>query len=411
MFDPGASSSSSTILVISAFLLLGLVGCDARPASAGGDPNPTSGAHTIHLTGTIAEPVTCSECHNPQFRVTLAGPLAAANGAQGTFNATTLTCSGVYCHAGGPQLEIGGGTVPLPVWNPPSIVACGGCHANPGAGTATPWHPAVAPAVQCALCHPGYTNSTVNVPIHVNGVANLTVPDLETNCAACHGDATRVLPPGTPSFVKAAPPVDRNGASDTSLVGVGAHQAHLLPGPGAISRPIPCAECHVLPTDLTHVGPLATTPASLEWGSLASAASATPSFDRASATCTNYCHGQTLNGGGSIIRPVWTKVDGTQAACGTCHGSPPSDTSHYLHASGKILSISCRYCHPPGYTKDSVNQEAAPLHVNGVKNMNPGNFPDWNPAAQNPNGWTGTATGCHGGTRYWTESFPGGGCY
>ena len=33
------------------------------------------------------------------------------------------------------------------------------------------------------------------------------------NCAACHGDSTRVLPPGTPELAKAAPPVDRNGGT------------------------------------------------------------------------------------------------------------------------------------------------------------------------------------------------------
>ena len=29
-------------------------------------------------------------------------------------------------------------------------------------------------------------------------------------------------------------------------------------------------------------------------------------------------------------------------------------------------------------------------------------FSNWNPSAPGPNGYTGTATGCHGGTRYWT---------
>jgi predicted CxxxxCH...CXXCH cytochrome family protein len=404
---------SSAILFISAFLLLGLDACDARPAAPGGDPNPETGAHTIHLTGTtLAKPIACEQCHNAQFQVTLAGDLAAANGAQGTFNPTTKTCSNVYCHDGGPQLEIGGGTVPVPVWNPPSTIVCGGCHALPGGETPTPWHPLVATNVECGLCHLGYSRTSVVVDTHVNGVVNVRF-DIDTDyCAACHGEATRKLPAGTPTVVQAAPPVDRSGSSDTSRVGVGAHQSHLLPGAGAISSPIACQECHVVPTDLEHVGPTSTTPASLAWGPLASSGSAAPSYDVASATCTNYCHGQTLNGGGTLTRPVWTQVDGTQAACGTCHASPPSDTSHYLHASGKVLLIACSFCHPPGYTADAVNREAAPLHVNGVKNMNPGNYGDWNPAATNPNGWTGTATGCHGGTRYWTESVPSaGGCY
>ena len=378
--------------------------CDARPASdGGGGILPVTGAHAIHVAGgAFAEPIICTQCHNQQFQVTLQGSLASANGAQGTFNATTQTCSNVYCHSGGPQLVIGGGTLPLPVWNPPSVITCGGCHSAPGAGTPTPWHPAVAPSVQCAICHPGYTNTTVNVPLHVNGVANLTFPDLGTSCAACHGDPSRVLPPGTPAVVQASPPVDRTGSSDTRQIGVGAHQAHLLPGSGAISNPIACGECHVVPTDLAHVGPDANTPATLAWGPLARANGSSASFDPASATCANYCHGATLLGG-SRTQPIWTKVDGTQAACGACHGDPPSSGWHVLHAAPTRENISCGVCHPTGYAIDVVGPVVAPIHVNGSLNMNQTTgFANWNPNAVGPNGARGTATGCHGGTRYWT---------
>ena len=597
---------TSILSVLLALAGIGSVSCDARPPSGGGGgTDPISGAHTIHLTGTLAEPIVCSQCHNAQFQVTLQGPLASANGAQGSFNPTTLTCSSVYCHAGGPELELGGGTVPLPVWNPPSVIVCGGCHSNPGTGPASPWHPPVAAGVQCALCHPGYTNTTVNKPLHVNGVANLTPPDLllpsgSINCAACHGDATRVLPPGTPTLVKAAPPVDRSGSSssasagvgahqghllpgvnalatpiacgechvvpgdlvhvgpvatspatvawgalasangaspslvppgsgsssftcsnvychgggpglpigggtlttptwnppsavtcgtchalpggsvdtstwhpvvaagadcglchtgytrervnlavhvdgwpdvrapdlttsctachgdparivppgeeilqssppvdrhgssDTRQAGVGAHQAHLMPGASAISDPIACAECHVVPTSLAHVGPAPTTPATLDWGPLASANGATPAYDSTAATCANYCHGQTLvDGGGRLIQPTWTKVDRTQAACGTCHGSPPTDGSHSLHADQGSLGIACSVCHPTGYAINSVGPDAVPAHVNGVVNVNATTLPAWSPTAGGTNGWTGTSVGCHGGTRYW----------
>ncbi len=400
--------------LVLATLVLGLAACDSRPAQEGGGGIvPITGAHTVHLEGTsLAPPIDCGQCHDARFQVTLRGDLAAANGAQGTYDASTRTCSNVYCHAGGPALPLGGGVVPSPVWNPPSTVTCGGCHATPGGAVpTTDWHPAVAPGVACALCHPGYTSTSVDRTVHVNGVVNLTVADLATNCAACHGDATRVLPPGTPAVVKAAPPVDRTGGTATTLPGVGAHQAHLLPGASALSLPIACSECHTVPTDLAHVGPTATTPATLAWGPLASAGSATPSYDAASATCTNYCHGQTLRqGGGTNTRPVWTRVDGSQAACGSCHGSPPADDPHYLHAQPSQRNIACGVCHPAGYAIDAVGPEAVPLHVNGVRNVNTTTLSDWNPAAPGPNGWTGTATGCHGGTRYWNAGFPQTGC-
>jgi predicted CxxxxCH...CXXCH cytochrome family protein len=403
------SQALATFLALTA---LSIAACDARPASPGGDPLPVSGAHTVHLTGTaLAEPIICSQCHNPQFEVTLQGPLASANGAQGTFNTTTLTCSNVYCHAGGPGLPIGGGTVPVPTWNPPSVVVCGSCHSLPGAGEPTPWHPAVAAGVQCGLCHPGYTNTSVVQSLHVNGVANLTAPDLGTNCAACHGDASRVLPDGMPAVVKAAPPVDRNGSSATTQVGVGAHQAHLLPGANAISSPIACGECHVVPTDLAHVGPVASTPATLAWGPLASSNGAVPGYDATQVTCANYSHGQTLGTSGSNTQPTWTVVDGSQAACGTCHGQPPFSGAHQLHVGG-IPKLTCGVCHPTGYTNSAVGAAVVAIHVNGAVNMNvvpsaPGapTFANWNPAAAGPGGWLGTSTtGCHGGTKYW---FPG----
>ena len=604
---PGGTMRPSFLAIVVTLAGLGLAACDARPASdGGGGTDPTSGAHTVHLTGTIAEPIVCSQCHNGQFQVTLQGPLASANGAQGSFNTTTLTCSGVYCHAGGPQLEIGGGTVPLPVWNPPTPIGCGGCHASPGAGAATPWHPAVAAGVQCALCHPGYSNTTVDKRYHVNGVANLTHPDLATNCAACHGDPTRVLPPGAPAVVKAAPPVDRNGSSSPTAAGVGAHQGHLLPGLAAIAAPVACSECHVVPTDLSHVGPTASTPAAVTWGALASANGASPSlvppgpgsasftcsnvychgggpglvigggtltsptwnppstvvcgschalpggsidtsswhpsvvagadcglchigytralvnlavhlngepnvrspdlttnctachgdptrvvppgeeilkvappvdrhgssdtrqagvgahqapllpgataisspvactechvvptnllhvgpafntpaslewgplatakgaaasFDSSSATCANYCHGATVTGG-FTTQPVWTRVDGTQARCGTCHGSPPTSGRHELHASPRRLAISCGICHPTGYALGIVGPAVVPIHVDGEIEMNPIGFASWNPNAAGPGSLRGTATGCHGGARYWTGG-AGGSC-
>jgi predicted CxxxxCH...CXXCH cytochrome family protein len=379
----------------------------ARSVEDGGGGAPTTGAHTVHVQGTLlAAPMPCGTCHSASFTVSFpADSLARANGASPSFDYAAKTCSNVYCHVGGPNLPLGGGALLVPVWDPPSIVACGSCHALPGGTVATPWHPAVAPGVQCQLCHPGYTNTSVNTPLHVNGVVNLTAPTMRTSCAACHGDASRVPVPGADPLVTAAPPVNRRGESSTALPNVGAHQSHLNPGPGAISLPIACSECHTVPSDLVHVGPTPNSPATLAWGRLAGANGAVPAYlPPPTTTCTNYCHGQTMpTAGGAITQPVWTTVNGTQAACGTCHGVPPTQYSHELHT-GPAAALACSVCHGAGYTSTTV---AVPTHVNGVVNLG-SILAGWNPNASNARGWTGTSVGCHGGTHYWSPgSSPG----
>jgi predicted CxxxxCH...CXXCH cytochrome family protein len=317
---------------------------------------------------------------------------------------SSITCSNTYCHGGGPGLPLGGGTLTTPSWNPPSEITCGSCHALPGGPIDTSaWHPAIATGADCGFCHDGYSRTTVNPTLHVNGLKDVRAPFLSASCTTCHGDPNRVVPTGMDALVKAAPPVDRFGSSDTRQVGVGAHQAHLLPGASAISEPIDCTECHVVPspTSLLHVGPSFTTPATLDWGPLATANGAQASFDRTAATCANYCHGATLTGG-TTTAPVWTKVDGTQARCGACHGDPPTSGSHQQHALPNWYAVSCGTCHPAGYAIGQVGANALPFHVNGAVNMNPVGFTNWNPSAPGPDGYKGTASGCHGGTRYWT---------
>ena len=65
---------------------------------------------------------------------------------------------------------------------------------------------------------------------------------------------------------------------------------------------------------------------------------ATPRFDPATASCsTTYCHGATLDAGGTNQAPTWNGGS-AQAACGTCHGAPPPS-----HAA---TSTTCSTCHP-----------------------------------------------------------------
>src|SRR5574337_673262 len=160
-------------------------------------------------------------------------------------------------------------------------------------------------------------------------------------CTRCHGD---------PAAGNAAPPRSVAGLADTAQLAVGAHQAHLAGG--TLRGPISCGECHVVPSSVGAPGHMGKEHAAVTFGPLATSGGAAASWDRGSATCATYCHGATLPGGTNLL-PRWTQVDGTQAACGSCHGVPPP-AQH-------VQSSDCGSCHP-GYTASSVNLAT---HVDG----------------------------------------------
>jgi predicted CxxxxCH...CXXCH cytochrome family protein len=93
----------------------------------------------------------------------------------------------------------------------------------------------------------------------------------------------------------------------------------------------------------------------------------------AGASCAaSYCHGATLEGG-SLTAPSWTVTNGTQAACGTCHGRPPLTgpdvagyPAHKFHTYRQRLA--CGTCHE-GASQTALGPAAVPLHVNGVKDV------------------------------------------
>jgi len=91
----------------------------------------------------------------------------------------------------------------------------------------------------------------------------------------------------------------------------------------------------------------------LAWGTLATGGGATtPSYSGGRCDAT-YCHGATMVAGGTNRSPAWTGGPG-EAACGTCHGSPPP-APHPPNAH-------CGRCHGAGYDVDSVSSTA---HVDG----------------------------------------------
>jgi len=330
---------------------------------------PGVGAHQAHLTdGPLRVAIACTECHtlptsladHPNGTISLTwGPLATADGAKPAF--ANGTCGSTYCH--GATLQAGG-TNHAPSWTGGAPeAACGTCHGlPPPAATRHPQN------MNCGGCHPGYTSSSVNPATHINGMVDLG----PLGCTSCHGDATR-QPTALNPELAAAPPVDTTGDSATTSPGVGAHQSHLTDGPlrGALA----CTECHTVPTTLSH----ATEPLSLTWGTLATTGGVTPVYSGGSCSAT-YCHGGTLLGG-TNTSPVWNKVDGTQDACGTCHGLPPLALPSTSHPSYVLPIAPCAGCHPATAAVDASGANVivpGGAHLNGtVEYTFPGHPAGW----------------------------------
>ncbi len=313
----------------------------------------TVGAHQKHLKATdgLSTPVACTSCHKvPQTfndaghvdtpspaEVTFSG--LATNGGQAlSWNRTTAVCTNVYCHGATRK----GGDHKNPVWTnlDGSQIECGSCH---GAPPPSP-HPA---QTNCSMCHPetaGWdgTKSTIAFPDkHINGTVEY---QLSTACNACHGSST--------SF---APPMDTHGQTDVSVVTVGAHQSHLK---ATLGKPVACAECHVVPASVDDPAHMDNETATVTFGTLATPAGMTPTWNRGTAVCTNaYCHGRTL-AGGSNKTPTWTNLGGSQKACGTCHGNPPPGPDH-------PQSPACGACHALTAAMDGSIKDPS-HHIDGT---------------------------------------------
>jgi predicted CxxxxCH...CXXCH cytochrome family protein len=101
-------------------------------------------------------------------------------------------------------------------------------------------------------------------------------------------------------------------------------------GVDSLSTPLTCDACHgsVTFASATHMnGGIAT----FAWSPLATTGGLTPVYTAATGTCTAvYCHGNAMPGGdtsGTTRSPTWTSTlpaTLTAAACGSCHGFPPS---------------------------------------------------------------------------------------
>ena len=187
----------------------------------------------------------------------------------------------------------------------------------------------------CQQCHASdYNGGTVGVSCntcHSN-------PGGPEACNTCHGDFSDVT--------RIAPPTDLHNNISTDNKGVGAHTSHIYNI--QIAAPLSCYDCHpnqTSPTEkyvFSHIDGL---PAEIS----------IEGYNSSAATCANtYCHGNfefsksssanqfgytSASITGNNFTPVWTTVNGTQAACGTCHGLPPTG-----HVYAELNT--CVTCHP-----------------------------------------------------------------
>ena len=336
------------------------------------------GAHAAHLTGTRwrSSPIACSECHVvPASGDTSHSTGSGSGGARATVAFGTLsrtggiltaayagsttaaggnaagTCSNTYCHGNFKN----GATAFAPSWLGGAVAAdCGSCHGMPPGGT----HPR---GDVCADCHTGYTATTVNPTLHLNGiveVANMT-------CTSCHGTASRASVAGADLNQASAPPVDFLGATTGVLVGT--HVSHSNPAvSGATYKPIACTECHPDQTgNVSHSdGTVNVTFAKATGANLAAFA---PTFVQGNGTstpttCATYCHGASLDSTttkGTVATWSW---NGATADCGSCHKSPPTTANHHNAAA----LTTCSSCHSSTVDATGAVLVAGGKHVNGL---------------------------------------------
>jgi predicted CxxxxCH...CXXCH cytochrome family protein len=212
------------------------------------------------------------------------------------------------------------------------------------------------------------------------GPVDVGPPDVgPLTCHSCHG-----------SEASDAPPVNTAGNSSTTIPSVGAHQAHLTAASG-LSAPLACTDCHVVPATIDAAGHMDESPAELTFGGLATTGGANATWTHANASCsTTYCHGATLKGG-TVPTPTWTKVDGTQDACGACHGLSPKTGRHPTnYGKHAFIGKDCTKCHE-GQTNTSGSAITnAALHMNGAKDVKLQSGGTWNASNKSCN------PSCHG---------------
>jgi predicted CxxxxCH...CXXCH cytochrome family protein len=365
----------------------GAAGRSEPPRDTQGNTATTArgvGAHAAHLTmnSTWHAAVACADCHKVPGGANAVGHRDTPLPAELTFSAKAgaatawngLACSNNYCH-GGTLPAASRGTASSPTWTrvDGTQSQCTSCHGMPPGGS----HPA---DPNCGACHPTMTpgdNMHITDPArHIDGVVDVSTT---IACDTCHGGAG-----------ESAPPKDTTNGTATTLRGVGAHRSHL--GTSTWHAAVTCANCHRVPTTIGQAGHRDTAlPAELTFTGLA-----VGTTWNGTACSNNYCHGATQpDPGGTARTPTWTRVDGTQRQCTSCHGAPPS--------APHPQDSNCMNCHAPvagpGIT---IAAAGAAQHIDGTLQVTAVHPAGWrmgnaHGAAFNDQGPASCATAaCHG---------------
>ncbi len=434
------ASISSLAVVVGAALAFGC-GSDHTAADAGDDAGSDAGtptalecvschttstlsaAHGVHLAGGGASNAfACSECH-PLFTsmshtagapviAFTAGSLARTGGLAPSWNATTATCSSVYCH-GGDGTAVTGGKLTSPSWNTTdgSPDRCDSCHGYPPIAKSH----VQSPKAFCNVCHAdAVLGGTIDpgARLHVNGAVDV----LPQSAWGTVGHGTGAPPPGHPSAIdftacgvchgptpigaaqtrvmscSACHAASDGGTSDGGTDGgtndggtddggtvaldcatchsagtlSAAHAVHIA-GSGA-SPAFGCSECHTLYTSASHEAGAAVITFATQPGDLAKTGNLSPTWTAATATCSSvYCHGGdgTVLHGGSATSPIWTKADGSQDRCDSCHGNPPAANAHV-----QCTKDFCFICHA-GWQQGGAMKANSKLHLDGKIDVMP----------------------------------------
>jgi predicted CxxxxCH...CXXCH cytochrome family protein len=262
-------------------------------------------------------------------------------------------------------------------------VACNSCHNYPhNAGitdtTSTAFHGLLIKANnynldQCSKCH---------------GTDFSGAGSDKLNCKTCHTQASGPLACNTchgvfsdPSLI--APPRDLNGNISTDSINVGAHVSHLYSNSLSV---VACENCHIVPTasnvkDHLNQG----VHQIVIFNNLAiNNVSISPVFNPGAGTCSNtYCHGNfqfnksdapserqfaftadKMTGNNKTVK--WTDLGGTQAPCGSCHGTSDGFISPEGHI--KVSRNQCVACHST-VVDENGNIIDKTKHLNGQINF------------------------------------------
>lgn len=321
-------------LIVVCICVLGILSCRDLQNSVSVSTHPagwtdenSSNFHGAMVLQSVFNYENCKSCHGPDL----------AGGSSGV-SCGQADCHQVYPHKNGWTDSLstafhGSYIADTLGWN---LELCTACHG-------TDYKGAGVDEKDCTICH--------------------TQPGGPEACSTCHG-----------SGINFAPPRDLAGHTETSFTGVGAHQVHLNDTTYTTSFDRDCDLCHIKPTefdDPTHID--GNLPAEVHFGLFATDSSAlNSSWDHTTATCNNvYCHGafkfrkedagvnswifsdSVITGNNPAM--IWNQVDGSQDACGTCHGLPPT---------GHLAQTTCNGCHPR-VVNDKFEIIDKSLHING----------------------------------------------